>query len=275
MDPKISLASHHIIPQQLRKAALPGSLSAKTLPHVSSTIDTIDSLQKSGGKSFLNRISLRDAWEKPFIKIDSKDRRGFSEKALLLNESKNIITYSMAAMPYISIIGAVGAVGLTGVSLSELHKSKSKVEFADKVASIGWGVQAGIQTSFKALKLGKTAMKAAAGLGVAGGTIQTGLGIKQVIEGKKTGDKEKIKLGLLDIGTGTAWALSSAFIPPPFGSAIFLSASLLKIGYMNKEKVKESIGKIAGKAERFKTKITNLFKNTESKTESKTANTPA
>ena len=97
-----------------------------------------------------------------------------------------------------------------------------------------------------------------------GGVLETGLGIKRVIDGKKSGDKEKLKVGLLDIGTGATWAVSSAFIPPPFGSALFLGSAILKTGYMNREAVKKASGKIAKQIKGWvKKKFKDPYKNIE------------
>ncbi|MCD4786039.1 MAG: hypothetical protein K8T10_19640 [Candidatus Eremiobacteraeota bacterium] len=258
MDPAISRISKQINQGQL----ISDSSVNKAISEKPATINTTDSFKKSSRRDFFNRIKPRNLWEKPFKNVDNKDWQEFSEKALLLKESTNVLAYSTLALPYISVFGAVGALGLTAVSVAGLKSSKNQAEIADRAASAGWGIQTSLQMAVKAFKMGKTATKIAAGLGVVGGVLETGLGIKRVIDGKKTGDKEKIKIGLLDIATGVTWAVSSALIPPPLGSALFIGAALLKTGYMNKEKVKKSAVKIAGKIKGWvEKKINDPFKN--------------
>jgi len=264
MDPKISGSLNQVNHIQLNTVTLPEGLSNKTPIDIPVTINTTDTMQKSKRREFLDRMKPRNLWKKSFKSVDSEDWQDFSEKALLLKESTNVLTYSMHALPYISAFGAAGALGLTAVSVAGLTKSKNHTEMVDRAASASWGIQAGLQTSVKAFHLGKTATKIAAGLGVVGGVLETGLGIKRVIDGKKSGDKEKLKIGLLDIGTGVTWAISSAFIPPPFGSILFLGAALLKTGYINRKAVKKASGKIARKIKGWvKKKFKDPYKNIE------------
>lgn len=270
MDPAISRIS-----KQINQGQLISGLSVnKDISEKPATIDTTDSFKKSIEFDSPGMTRFKNACKEPFMQVKEKQWQDISEHALILKESTNVLRYSTYALPYLSAFGAVGALGLTAVSVAGLASSKNKTEIADRAASAGWGIQASLQMSVKVFNMGKTATKIAAGLGVVGGVLETGLGIKRVVTGKKTGDKEKIKIGLLDIGTGVTWAISSAFIPPPLGSALFIGATLLKTGYMNREKVKKSAGKVAGAAKKLKGWAKKIFKDPYKKVKPKTATIP-
>ena len=183
--------------------------------------------------------------------LPPEELQEYSENALLLKESTNLITMGAGTLSCIACIGAAGALGLTAISVVGMVKSDEPAKFTDHAASAGWGVQASLQVGAKAFNMGKGVSRFVAGLGVGGGILETGLGVVRLKNGIKTKDKNLAIKGLLDMGTGITWAISSAFIPPPLGSALFMGAALTKVAYMNRNKLKNLVKKTSNKIKRL------------------------
>jgi len=198
------------------------------------------------------------------LSIDTSQEKlhDYSEKALILKESTTLLSLSIKTLPYLTAIGAAGAFGLTAVSVAGLAMSDKPSERVDHAASAGWGIQSGLQMSARALNAGKVLTGLTVGLGVAGGILETGLGVKRIIDGIKAKDKQKLTLGILDITTGVTWALSSALIPPPFGPMLFIGAAMTKMGYMHRHALKGTAKQAASKVKNwFLDKVGNKRKN--------------
>lgn len=214
---------------------------------ISNPVKTSDTVDISGGKSKTESIGYSDSYWKSLSSMSQKDADELSERALLLDEIRYIAKLSAGTTLVLTGIGAVGAVGMTAVSAVGMAKAKNPVDKVDYGTGIAWGVQSGLYIGEQLGKLGKSALTAAKGLGIAGGAVEVGVGIKHLYDGIKTGDKKKKILGLFDIGIGTAWAGSALFLSGPVGSAIFLGLTTAKMAYLGKDKIKAKLSKWFGK----------------------------
>lgn len=122
---------------------------------------------------------------------------------------------------WMSTVSGVGGVLLLAHGISKAITATSGVERLEGVVESNWGAQAAMPTA-----LGEMGAIAAKSLGVVGGTIQAGLGVKKAYEGIKTGDKEKIGIGAAEALAGSCWVLSAASIGASVTGPLFVAITI-------------------------------------------------
>lgn len=134
--------------------------------------------------------------------------------------------------------GWMSAVAGTGGALLLVHGA-TKMVTADNAtqrlegaAEGSWGAQMAMPTALG--EVGKVAGKT---LGVVGGGIQAGLGVKKAIDGIKSKDKEKALLGGADALAGTCWVLSSVGIASGVTAPLFIGITVGAKVYQHREKI--------------------------------------
>jgi hypothetical protein len=81
----------------------------------------------------------------------------------------------------------------------------------------------------------------ASGVGLVGGTLRTGLGLRQVVRGVRQQDREQAILGCLDVGSGLCWAAVSAGVGGPAAGGALLTLTLSHFAYGHRRAIRDGV----------------------------------
>ncbi len=189
--------------------------------------------------------------------VQPRTLRQFSAGSLLVSSTGGLMHLTRAAGPLGGPITGIGAVGLGYTSIRDLRRAKTTEKRIEAAHGLAWSMQGftglGYALQSKAAWLKPTSQV----LGVAGGTLQAGIGVHRLISGIKTKSRERIVLGALDIGGGACWAASACALATPWTLGGFVALTTVRMGYEHRDKIKAAAGRLKNK---IKAKIKSKFR---------------
>lgn len=184
--------------------------------------------------------------------VQPRTIRQLSTGSLLVSSTGRLMQLTRAAGPLGGPITGIGAVGLGYTSIRDLRRAKTTEKRIEAAHGLSWSMQGitglGYALQSKAAWLKPTSQV----LGVAGGTLQAGIGMHRLITGIKTRSRERIVLGALDIGGGACWAASACALATPWTLGGFVALTTVRMGYEHRDKIKAAAGRLKNK---IKTKL--------------------
>jgi hypothetical protein len=143
----------------------------------------------------------------------------------------------------------IGAVGLGIHSARNLVLADTREKRLDAVHGLAWSMQ-GLSV-FGGIIQSKAAWiePAAQGFGVLGGGIQMVVGGVRLLDGLK-GDRRRLILGGLDVGSGLCWAASACSFATPFTLTGYVGFSSMRLAYVHRHQIKKVAIKIKEKVVR-------------------------
>jgi hypothetical protein len=168
--------------------------------------------------------SIRKVWLPSFIALGSAD----------------VAIASMTAARSslgLEAFGALGGLGLVGVSTMNLWRARSSEEALDAAADLAWGVQ-----GFSYVTGAARVATLTTAMGFVGAAARISVGVVRIRRGVRTGDKQAVKLGTLDLGAGILWgALDVAGWSHPVVLGSYVAMMVGREVYANREALRETL----------------------------------
>ena len=184
--------------------------------------------------------------------VQPRTIRQLSAGSLLVTSTSGLMHLTRAAGPLGGPITGIGAVGLGYTSIRDLRRAKTAEKRIEAAHGLAWSMQGltglGHALQSKAAWLKPTSQV----LGVAGGTLQVGIGLHRLVSGIKERSRERIVLGALDMGGGVCWAASACALATPWTLGGFVALTTVRMGYEHRDKIKAAAGRLKNK---IKTKL--------------------
>lgn len=186
-------------------------------------------------------LALSQAVDNTVDVLNSENTKENSQNALLATDMTSCLSQASKAAPglWMTTLGSVGGAFLLANGVTRAVKSKDPMDKLEGISDSNWGAQTALPTLAKAANWGSWAASAAQTLGVVGGTIQTGLGVKRTIDGIADKNVEKSTLGGVDVVAGGSWVLAAMGIAPAVTIPTFLALTIGAKAYQNRDKLKQ------------------------------------
>ncbi len=173
--------------------------------------------------------------------------RNFSTGSLLVSSTGGLMQLTRVAGPLAGPITGIGSFGLGYMSIRDLRRAKTTEKRIEAAHGLAWSMQGltslGYALQSKAAWLQPTSKV----LGIAGGTLQAGIGLHRLASGIKNRSRERIVLGALDIGGGACWAASACALATPWTLGGFVALTTVRMGYEHRDKIKAAAHKLKDK----------------------------
>jgi hypothetical protein len=172
--------------------------------------------------------------------LNSTEAKEGSHSALLANDVNTALVEAGKATPgaWMATVGSVGGVLLVAHGVSKVVKGAGAVQKLEGVADSNWGAQTALPGVAKVAELGAWVGTATKALGVVGGAIQTGLGVKKTIDGVKNKDLEGGALGGVETVAGSSWVLASLGVCPGVTIPAFIALTVGSKAYQHRHQLK-------------------------------------
>jgi hypothetical protein len=178
--------------------------------------------QRSFSSIAQQTVSLRKVWLPSFVALGSADVAIAS------------VTAARSSLG-LEAVGALGGLGLMGVSTVNLWRARTSEEALDAAADLAWGVQ-----GFSYVTGAARIAPLTTGMGFVGAAARMSVGVVRIRRGVRTGDKQSVKLGALDLGAGILWgALDVAGWSHPVVLGSYVAMMVGREAYANKDALRE------------------------------------
>jgi hypothetical protein len=189
------------------------------------TLVTEAARQTQRGIAFVARqkVTLRRVWLPSFVALGSADVTIAS------------LTAARSSLG-LEAVGALGGLGLIAVSIVNLGRARTSDEALDAAADLAWGVQ-----GFSYVTGAARVASLTTGMGFVGAAARISVGVVRIRRGARTGDKNAVRLGALDLGAGMLWgALDVVGLSHPVVLGSYVAMMVGRELYANREVLREA-----------------------------------
>ena len=182
--------------------------------------------------------------------VEPRTIRQLSTGSLLVSGAGGLMQITRAAGPLGGPFTGIGSVGLGYYSIRDLRRAKTTEKRIEAAHGLAWSMQGltglGYALQSKAAWLKPTSQV----LGVAGGSLQAGIGAFRMVTGIREKSREKIVLGALDIGGGACWAASACALATPWTLGGFIALTTVRMGYEHRDAIRSAARKLTDRVKR-------------------------